>query len=177
MKGLIDRLRRMQLSWIFLAICVLIMLIICVLMINGTQKQLQLTRSQLSERQLELFNSQAERDALQLKVDSIGSDRYIENTALKQGMQVTGSVRFTIINYESLDKYTEEEWKSVMEDLEWEGRLVPRFPVSKSQEVMDEGGSHRDRIEFCAYARGGDRGKCRSAPDAGPVFHTSFCRA
>ncbi len=122
MKGLIDRLRRMQLSWIFLAICAVIMVLICVLMINGTQKQLQLTRSRLSEKQLELFNSQAERDALQLKVDSIGTDRYIENTALKQGMQVSGSVRFTIINYESLDKYTEEEWKSVMEDLEWEGR-------------------------------------------------------
>ncbi len=122
MKGLIDRLRRMQLNWIFLAICAVIMVLICVLMINGTQKQLQLTRSRLSEKQLELFNSQAERDALQLKVDSIGTDRYIENTALKQGMQVSGSVRFTIINYESLDKYTEEEWKSVMEDLEWEGR-------------------------------------------------------
>ena len=121
MKGLLERLRRMQISWPFLAICAIILVVACVLMINGTQKQLQQTRSLLSEKQLELFNSQAERDALQLKVDNIGTDHYIENAALRQGMQVTGSVRFTVINYESLDKYTEEEWKSVMEDLEWAG--------------------------------------------------------
>ena len=121
MRRLIDRLSRMQLTWPFIGICAVVLILVFVLFSNGTQKELQKTRSTLSEKQLELFNSQAERDALQLQVASIGTDRYIENAALSEGMQDAGSIRFNIINYEDLEKYTEQEWKSIMEDLEWTG--------------------------------------------------------
>ena len=105
MKRLINRLSQMQLTWPFIAICAVVLILVFVLMSNGTQKELQQTRSTLSEKQ----------------VASIGTDRYIENAALSEGMQDAGSIRFNIINYEDLEKYTEQEWKSIMEDLEWAG--------------------------------------------------------
>lgn len=117
MERLINRLRQIQLRWAVVLALAAVMVIITVITVNGIRQATSQARGVASERSRLLFESEERRDGLQLRLNNAGSDQSIVETAAQQGMTFSGSIRFTVLNEDALEKYTAEEYQRYIEEM------------------------------------------------------------
>ena len=117
-----QRLRQMQINWLAVIGAAVVLVVTAAIWIGSIQRQTAQTQSKRSERQLELFQKESERDSLQQAVDNVGSDSYITTEARNANMQSLSSIRFRVVNPDQLDKYTEEEWQIILQEQEWDAQ-------------------------------------------------------
>ncbi len=121
-RSLWNKLKTIHISWLGLALIAAGMIILCVILVGRIRQDTAVTQSVRSEKQLLLFEKESERDALQLALDSVGTDEYINREARNANMQSISSIRFRVVNPDDLDKYTEEEWQIILEEQEWDAQ-------------------------------------------------------
>lgn len=121
MGRIIDRLRQSQPTWLVVIVIAVVMVIISVILVNNIQQSTQKTRGLASERSRMLFEGEERRDELQLRLNSVGSDQFIADNATQLNMIHEGSLVFTVLNPEALDKYTAEEYQRYIDEMSvWE---------------------------------------------------------
>ncbi len=110
------RLNSYQIKWRFLLTVVGVLLIAFFFGVSRNASDLEEMRIKEETLQSSLSQKEMEKIALQQKMDAVGSNSYIESHARTEyGYLKTGEIRFEVQNPEALDRYTEEEWKRLVD--------------------------------------------------------------
>ena len=117
MRRLTEKLRQMQPTWAILVPVMLAMIVLTIMIVGYIDRKRAEEAGRASERARLLFESEEKRDNLQLQLNNVGTDRDIVNSAARQGMTYSGSIRFTVLNPEALGKYTEAEYQRYIDEM------------------------------------------------------------
>ena len=117
MERLINRLRETQLTWVAVIGGAVVMILVAVILVNSNRQAARQTAGLASERSRLLFENEERRDELQLRLNNVGSDQSIAERAAQEGMTTRGSIRFTVLNPEALEKYTAEEYQRYLDEM------------------------------------------------------------